>query len=176
MLLPSRWKFSPSLRLIRLSVAYPLRYYCWYVMWPCDFDLWPFWPPSLSGHTRPVTWSIPPPRLKILRLSVLELWVLTSPIGYHWHCVCSHCACAALRYLCIGFKFSPHILNPCPRFACSLYNFYGATIKTNGVICQNSLWTCVKEHNNALRMRKVTSALNVAVNILTWFSATTISL
>jgi len=38
----------------------------------------------VSRHTWRVTWSTPPPSLKILRLSVLELWVLTSPIGYHW--------------------------------------------------------------------------------------------
>jgi len=76
----------------------------------------------------------------MLRLSVLELWVLTSPIGYHWQCVCSHCACAVSRDLCIGGKFSPHIWNPWPRFASSLCNFYGATIKTNGVICQNNVW------------------------------------
>jgi len=38
----------------------------------------------VSGHTWRVTWSTPPPSFKILRLSVLELWVLTSPIGYHW--------------------------------------------------------------------------------------------
>ena len=38
----------------------------------------------VSGYAWRVTWSIPPPSLKILRLSVLELWVLTSPIGYHW--------------------------------------------------------------------------------------------
>ena len=36
-----------------------------------------------SGHTRRVTWSTPPRSLTILRLSVLELRVLTSPIGYH---------------------------------------------------------------------------------------------
>ena len=36
----------------------------------------------VSGHTWRVMWSIPPPSLKILRLSVLELYVLTSPIGY----------------------------------------------------------------------------------------------
>ena len=36
----------------------------------------------VSGHTWQVTWSTPPPSLKILWLSVLELWVLTSPIGY----------------------------------------------------------------------------------------------
>jgi len=48
----------------------------------------------ISRHTWRVTWSIPPPSLKMLWLSVLELWLLTSPIGYHWQCVCSHCACA----------------------------------------------------------------------------------
>jgi len=37
----------------------------------------------VSGHTWRVTWSTPPPSLKILRLSILELCVLTSPIGYH---------------------------------------------------------------------------------------------
>jgi len=38
----------------------------------------------VSGHTWRVTCSTPPPSLKILRLSFRELWVLTSPIGYHW--------------------------------------------------------------------------------------------
>ena len=37
----------------------------------------------VSGHTWRVTWSTPPRSLKMLRLSVLELRVLTSPIGYH---------------------------------------------------------------------------------------------
>ena len=37
----------------------------------------------VSGHTWLVTWSTPPPSLEILRLSVLELRVLTSPIRYH---------------------------------------------------------------------------------------------
>ena len=46
-------------------------------LWPWPFDF-------VSGRTWRVTWSTPPPSLKILRLSVLELWVLTSPIGYHW--------------------------------------------------------------------------------------------
>jgi len=38
----------------------------------------------VSLHTWRVTWSTPPRRLKIVRLSILELWVQTSPIGYHW--------------------------------------------------------------------------------------------
>jgi len=44
----------------------------------------------VSGHTWRVKWSTPPPSLKILRLSVLELWVLTSPIGYHWQETADH--------------------------------------------------------------------------------------
>ena len=40
--------------------------------------------------------------------SWVELWVLTSPIGYYWQCVCSHCACAVSRNLCrpTGANFS----------------------------------------------------------------------
>jgi len=106
---------------------------------------WP-WPLTFLTHAWRVTCSTSPPSLKILRLSVLELWVLTSAIGYHWQCVCSHCACAVSRDLCAGSNFFPHISNPWPRFAPSLYNFYGATIKANGVISQNSVWPCAKDH------------------------------
>jgi len=60
----------------------------------------------VRGHTLRVMWSIHPPSLKIIRLSVLELWGLTSPIGYHWQCVCSHCACTVSRDLCVGANFS----------------------------------------------------------------------
>jgi len=100
----------------------------------------------VSGSTWRVTWSTAPPSLKILWLSVLELWVLTSPIWYHWQCVCSHCACAVSRDLCLGANFFMYIWNHWPRFAYSLYNFYGATIKRNGVICQKSVWPCAKDH------------------------------
>jgi len=40
----------------------------------------------------------------------------------------------------------PIYLKSLTQFAYSLYNFYGATIKTNGVIRQNSVWPCVKYH------------------------------
>jgi len=76
-----------------------------------------------NKQTWRVTCSTPPPSLKTLRLSVLELWVLASPIGYHWQCVSGHCACAVSRDLCTQGKFSPHIWNPWPRFAYSLYKF-----------------------------------------------------
>jgi len=78
----SRWQFPPRLKLIwpslpRYSViaADTLR-----DLVTSTFDLLTL----VSGHTWRVTRSTPPPSLKILRLSILELWVLTSPIGYHW--------------------------------------------------------------------------------------------
>ena len=107
--------------------------------------LWP-WPLTfltlVSDRTWRVTWSTPPPSLKILRLSVLELWVLTSPIGYHWQCVCSHCACAVSRDLCVGANFS-HIFE-IPMKCLFTVQLSCATIKANGVMRQNSLWPCVK--------------------------------
>jgi len=38
----------------------------------------------------------------------------------------------------------PNIWNPWPRFVYSLCNTPGTTIKVNWVICQNSVWPCVK--------------------------------
>jgi len=105
-----RWKFPPSLKLIWPSVSLLQRYCCWYITWHCDLDLLTLF----SGHTWRVTWSIPPPSLKILRLSVPELWVLTSPIGYHWHCVCSHCAWAVSCDLCIGANFPTYLKSVTP--------------------------------------------------------------
>jgi len=36
-----------------------------------------------SCHSWRVTWLTSPPSMKTLRLSVLELWVITFPVGYH---------------------------------------------------------------------------------------------
>ena len=52
-----------------------------------------------SGQTWQVAWATPPPSLKILRLSVLDLWVMMSAIGHSQQCVWSHCACAVSRDL-----------------------------------------------------------------------------
>jgi len=86
---------------------------CWYL------DLWPFDVEQLAYMTDHVTTS--PPSLKTLCLSFLELWVIMFPVGYHWKCVCSHCAW-------VGGQKPLHFWNPRPRFACSLYNFYWATM------------------------------------------------
>jgi len=55
-----------------------------------------------SCHTWRVTWLTLPPSMKTLCLSVLELWVITFPVGYHWKCVHGHCACAESRNPWVG--------------------------------------------------------------------------
>jgi len=59
-----------------------------------------------SWSTWRVKWPTLPPSMKTLRLSVLELWVITFPVGYHWKCVRCHCACAELRDPWVGIKNS----------------------------------------------------------------------
>jgi len=87
----------------------------------------------VSSHTWRVTWSTSPHSLNILHLSVLELWVLTSPISYHWQCICSHCAWVISRdqWPVLTGKFFPHIWDPWPRFLYSPCNLHGYTIKIN---------------------------------------------
>ena len=72
-------------------------------------------------------------------------------------------------------KFFPHIWNRWPRFAYSMINLYGCTIRINWVklIYQNSAWPCAHSY---LRMSRITPALNETVNLLPRsFSRTTIS-
>ena len=58
-----------------------------------NMTLWPwpltFWLCSVVIHGGHM-WSTSPRSLTILRLSVLELRVLTSPIGYHWQEMADH--------------------------------------------------------------------------------------
>ena len=89
--------------------------------------LWP-WRLTLSScHKWLVTCPTLPPSLKTLRLFVLELSVITSSSGCHWHCVSDFCACAISCDLCVRGKFYPCISNPQPRFVYSLCNFSGST-------------------------------------------------
>jgi len=73
-----------------------------------------------------------PPSTKTLRLSVLELRVITFPIGYRWKCVRGYCACAESRDPWVGGQKWLHIWNPRPRLAYSLCNFYWATTTIKG--------------------------------------------
>ena len=59
-------------------------------------------------HAWRVTWPTLPPSLKTLRLSVLELWVITFPVGYHWKCVRGYCACAESRDPWVGGQKQLH--------------------------------------------------------------------
>jgi len=93
-----------------------------------------------------VTWPTLPPSMKTLRISVLELWVITFPVGYHWNCVRSHCACAELRDPWVRGQKQLHFWNPRPRFAYSLCCFGGSTMKVIKVICENNAQPRVKRH------------------------------
>jgi len=97
----------------------------------------------VSGHAWRVTWSTRPPSLKILRLSVLELWVPTSPIGYHWQCVCSHCACAVSRDMGANF---PHIFeNPDPDLPIHYTTLMALRLWQIELCAKTVLKTCVKD-------------------------------
>jgi len=109
--------------------------------WPWHLTFWP-WSLVIHGGSRGKSFD----QVWGLRLSVLKLWVLTSPIGYHWQCVCSHCACAVSRDLCVGGKFFAAYLKSLTPICLFNIQFYSATIKTNGVIRQNGAWSCVKDH------------------------------
>jgi len=77
-----------------------------------------------SCHTWRVSWLNLPQSMKTLRLSVLELWVITFPVGYYWKCVRGHCACAESSDPWVRGEKRLHFWNPRPRFAYLLYNFY----------------------------------------------------
>jgi len=111
----SWWKFSPSLKLIRASVTYSYSVIAADTL--RDLMTLTFHPlTSISSHTWRVTWS---PSVKIQRLSIVEIWVLISPVGYHWQCVWSHCPCTVSRDLCVGggqsFYLRGRIPLPYPR-------------------------------------------------------------
>jgi len=97
-------------------------------LWPWPVTFWP-WTVVVHGESRDQTL---PPSMKTLRLSVLELRVITFPIGYHWKCVRGHCSCAKSHDPWVGGQKQLHIWNPRPRLACSLCNFYWATTTIKG--------------------------------------------
>jgi len=84
---------------------------------------------TLTCHTWRFTWPTLPPSMKTLRLFVLELWVITFPVGYYWKCVRCHCACHCSRDPPVGGQKQLHFWNARPRFAYSLCNFGGSTMK-----------------------------------------------
>jgi len=67
------------------------------------------------------------PSLKTQHLSVIDLWVITFPVGYHWECVRGHCARAESRDSWVGGQKQLHFWNPRPWLAYSLCTF-GETV------------------------------------------------
>jgi len=148
----SRWKFLASFKLI----------------WPCDtlrylvtltFDLFDLgqWSYMAGQVVNPST------KFEDLRLSVLELWVLTSLIGYHWQYVCSHCACAVSRDLCAGANF-PHIFEiPDPDLPLHYTTFMALRLRQmelsaktmfGPVLKITQFSACAENHVNIERCRK----------------------
>jgi len=109
-----------------------------------DLDLWPFnlgqWS-YMAGH-------VVNPSTKFEDPTAICSWVISSDISHRIRLTMRLQPLRMRRItwpMCSG-KFFPHIWNPWPRFAYSVYNFFGATIKINGVIWQNSVWPCAKDH------------------------------
>jgi len=125
----SQWKFPPSFEVDMTThcLVIALLLLIGYVtLWCWGLTFWP-WSVVIHGGSRgqPSTKFEDP-------TAIHSRVILTSPIWYHWQCVCSHRACAVSRDLCIGSKFFPHIWNPWPRFAGSLNNFYGTAMTFKG--------------------------------------------
>ena len=97
-------------------------YFHFRFVWPTDIESIPHVYPHVDNSHQ--VWS--------QYAYPFELWVITFPVGYHWKCVRSHCACAELRDPWVGGKKQLHFWNPRPRFASSLYNFYWATTTIKG--------------------------------------------
>jgi len=98
----------------------------------------------VSGHTWRVTWSIHRPSSRIL--TAIRSWVMSSDIS---HRIPLTMRLQPLRMCRImwpmrRWQIFPAYLKSVTQI--SIYNFYGATIKTNGVIRQYGAWRCAKDH------------------------------
>jgi len=74
----SRWQFSPSLKLIRPSVASLQRYCCWYVTWPCDLNIWPF----DFGQWSYMACHVINPTTEFEDHMAIRSWVMSSDISH----------------------------------------------------------------------------------------------
>ena len=100
-------------------------FFCYYVAWPCDLDLWPFDLESVSCTVLSCPTHIP--IFIILRLSVTELRLLK--VWSHFRYMKQSLRMRRVTWPLTGGKNSPHFWNPWPRFAYSLCHFQGATTK-----------------------------------------------
>ena len=119
----TKFKVDTTIRCLVIALLLLIRYV---TLWP-----WPlaFWPWSVVIHGGSHGQSLH----QVWRSYVYPFlsWALTSSIGYHWQCVCRHCACAVSRDLCIAANFSRIFEIPDPDLPIHYITFFGATIKIN---------------------------------------------
>jgi len=128
-----------TIRCLVIALFLLIRYM---TLWPWPFHLgqWSY----MAGH-------VVNPSTKFENPTAIHSWVMSSDISHRIPLTIRLQPLRMRRHItwpmCRG-KFFPHIWNPWPWFAYSLYNLYGATIKTvsDGVIHQNSVVPCVKDH------------------------------
>ena len=130
---------------------------------PCPFDLEQL--SYMAGHvTNPATKFENP---TTIRSWITTLRVITVPIDHHWKCERGHIACTESRDPWAGVQKQLHFWNPWPRFAYSLCNFGGYTMKIIKVICENNARPWVKNVWVSAHVRNhIKDALNVSVVVL----------
>ena len=129
-------------------------------LWPWVFDLLTF----NSCCTWRVTWTTLLPSLKKISPSVLDLWVITFPVGCHWECVRGHCACAESRDPWVVGQKQLHFRNPRPWFSyspCTFGGSGGSTMNVIKVICENNARPCVKRRMSFCACAKSRDLLKV---------------
>jgi len=101
---------------------------CYYVAWPCNLVLWPFWPWECfvysASHVRPTYQFLLSYDYRFLNteLRVLNIWS-------HFRYMKQSLRMRRVTWLLTGGKNSPHFWNPWPQFAYSLCHSHGVTTK-----------------------------------------------
>jgi len=114
---------------------------CWYVTWPCDLDLWPFDLEQLqcmAGHVTNIATK--------LEDQAIRSWFMRYNVS-HWLPLKMHTRPLCMRRItwpCVGGQKQLHFWYAGPRFAYSLCNLGGSTMKVFKVICENNARPCVK--------------------------------
>ena len=90
---------------------------CRYGTWPCDLLTLNS---CMAGHVTNLATKYEDPMQ-----SVLQLRVITFPVGYHWKCVRGHCACTESRDPWVGGQKRLHFWNPRPDLSIHYTTFIG---------------------------------------------------
>jgi len=126
--------FAPSTSISNKTDAFPLpndvygiylMFFCYYVAWPCDLDLWPFDLKSVSC-TVLLTYE---PHTNFHYPMTIGYWVTSTEYLITFLLSEQSLCMRRVTWPLTGGKNSPHFWNPRPKFVHSLCNFHGATTK-----------------------------------------------